>query len=60
MLAWFRDLFGEAVPVFEVRERVALQRAWNSGVSISVYDEECNMEAVYDDLTAHLEEVATR
>lgn len=60
MLEWFRDLFGETVPVFEVRKRVALQRAWNSGVSIFAHEEECDMEAVYDDLAAHLEEVAAR
>ena len=58
MLDWFGDVFGDAVPVYEIRKRVALQRAWNNGVSIFEHEEECDMEAVYDDLAAHIEEVA--
>jgi chromosome partitioning protein len=38
MMAWFKDVFehrdsGEPIPVFEIRKRVALQRAFNNGVS---------------------------
>jgi len=38
---------------------VALQRAWNNGVSIFEHEEECDMEAVYNDLAEHIEEVST-
>ena len=55
MLDWFADVAGD-LPVFEVRKRVALQRAWNAGVSIFAHDEECDMTAVYLDLAAYLED----
>jgi chromosome partitioning protein len=57
MMAWFRDVFEdrENCKVFEVRKRVALQRAWNAGVSIFEHDEECDMESVYLDVAEHLE-----
>ncbi|MFC6823485.1 ParA family protein [Halopelagius fulvigenes] len=55
MLEWFDDVLGEGVPVFEVRKRVALQRAWNNGVSIFAHPEECDMTGVYDDVAAYLE-----
>lgn len=57
MMAWFRDVFEdrEDCKVFEVRKRVALQRAWNAGVSIFEHDEECDMESVYLDVAGHLE-----
>jgi chromosome partitioning protein len=58
MMEWFRDIFEdkEGCAVFEVRKRVALQRAWNNGVSIFEHDEECDMESVYLDVAQHLEE----
>jgi len=58
MMEWFRDVFEdkEGCAVFEVRKRVALQRAWNAGVSIFEHDEECDMEEVYLDVARHLEE----
>ena len=58
MMEWFRDVFEdkEGCAVFEVRKRVALQRAWNSGVSIFEHTEECDMEDVYLDVGRHLEE----
>ncbi|AAM88720.1 ParA-like partition protein [Natrialba phage PhiCh1] len=57
MMAWFRDVFEdkEDCAVFEVRKRVALQRAWNNGVSIFEHEEECDMESVYLDVARHLE-----
>ena len=58
MLEWFGDVFGDTIPVFEIRKRVALQRAWNNGVSIFEHAEECDMKAVYDDLAAHIEEIS--
>jgi chromosome partitioning protein len=58
MMEWFRDVFEdkEGCAVFEVRKRVALQRAWNAGVSIFEHEEECDMEEVYLNVARHLEE----
>ena len=58
MMEWFRDVFEdkEGCAVFEVRKRVALQRAWNNGVSIFEHEEESDMEEVYLDVARHLEE----
>lgn len=44
MMEWFRDTFEPHVPVFEIRKRVALKRAWSNGTSIFHHDEECDME----------------
>lgn len=57
MMEWFRDVFEskDRAPVFEIRKRVALQRAWNNGVSIFEHDEECDMEAEYLAIAEHLE-----
>lgn len=56
-MAWFRDVFEdkEGCIVFEIRKRVALQRAWNAGVSIFEHDEECDMEGEYFAIADHLE-----
>lgn len=58
MLVWFEDVFAESVPVFEIRKRVALDRARRNGVSIFNHDEECDMEAEYLAVARHLEGVA--
>lgn len=55
MMDWFRDKFDTRCEVFEVRKRVALQRAWNNGVSIFEHGEECDMESVYLEIADHLE-----
>ena len=47
---WLQEVFEPAVPVYEVRKRVALKRAWNEGVSIYEHREECDMEAVFIEL----------
>lgn len=56
MLDWFDDRFAERVPVREVRNRVAIKRAFNEGVSVFEYGDECDQEAVLlelaDDLLA--------
>jgi chromosome partitioning protein len=59
MLEWFDQVFQDSVPTFEVRKRVALQRAMENGRSIITHDEESDMEAVFDDLAAHVEQEAT-
>lgn len=58
MMAWFEDTFADRIPVWEVRKRVALKRAWNSGVSIFEHGESCDMEAVFLDIADSLIEVA--
>ena len=58
MLDWFQTVFGDGVPIFEIRKRVALQRAGQAGVSIFNHDEACDMEAVFEEIAIHLEELA--
>lgn len=58
MLEWFRDVFG-GDGVYEIPTRVALQRAWNAGVSIFEHEESLpDVEAEYERLAAALEEIA--
>ncbi len=57
MMEWFNDTFEERFPIYEVRKRVALKRAWNNGVSIFNHNEDCDMEEVFDDIANYLEEV---
>ena len=55
MLAWFEQTFGEFVPVFEVRSRVALQRAMSKAhASIFEHEEDCDMSAVYLEVADHI------
>jgi chromosome partitioning protein len=60
MMEWFKEIFEnrENKPVFEIRKRVKLQRAWNAGVSIFEHSEECDMESEYLAIAEHIEEVA--
>jgi len=44
MLRWFNDRFGDRIPVHEVRNRVAIKRAFNQGRSIFGTDEDCDQE----------------
>lgn len=44
MLQWFEQAFGEHVPIFEFRNRAAVKRAFNDGVSIFGHDEDCDQE----------------
>jgi chromosome partitioning protein len=55
MMEWFEEVFEERAPVWEIRKRVALQRAWNSGVSIFEHEEDCDMEEVYLQIAESLE-----
>jgi chromosome partitioning protein len=54
MVAWFRETFEPAIPVFEIRKRVALKRAWSSGSSIFEHREECVMEGVFLELAEEI------
>lgn len=58
MMSWFEDTFSDRIPVWEVRKRVALKRAWNNGVSIFEHDEDSDMEEVFLDIAETLEGVA--
>ena len=58
MMNWFEDTFGARIPVWEIRKRVALKRAWAAGVSIFHHDEECDMEPVFLDIAEQLEGLA--
>lgn len=42
MLDWFENTFDGRMPVFELRQRAAIKRAYNNGVSIFGTDEECD------------------
>jgi chromosome partitioning protein len=57
MMEWFEATLGDQMPIWEIRKRVALKRAWNEGVSIFAHNEECDMEAVYLDIASYLEDL---
>lgn len=54
MLEWFDMAFPES-PVWEVRKRVALQRAFTAGTSIFATEEPCDMADVFTDIAAQLD-----
>ncbi|RQG86767.1 ParA family protein [Natrarchaeobius halalkaliphilus] len=55
MLAWFEDALPD-VPLYRVRKRVALQRAFTDGKSVFEADEETDMETVFTALAETLED----
>ena len=55
MLEWFDEAFPD-VPVWEVRKRVALQRAFSEGVSLFEYDPEVDMTETFLEIAASLDE----
>ncbi len=59
MMKWFHNTFGGRFPIYEVRKRVALKRAWNNGVSIFNHNEDCDMEEVFVEIANYLEGVDT-
>ncbi|MWG36517.1 ParA family protein [Halomarina oriensis] len=58
MVEWLHDAFEPAVPVFEIRKRVAIKRAWSAGGSIFAKEPECDMTGVFDRLATEVCEVA--
>jgi chromosome partitioning protein len=54
MMQWFTDAFPD-VPVWEVRKRVAFQRAFSAGQSIFGYDPDLDMAEVFAEIGASLE-----
>lgn len=56
MVGWFKDTFGENLPVWELRQRVALERAWDNGVSIFEHSEACpHAEDVFQNIAGYVE-----
>jgi chromosome partitioning protein len=54
MLQWFENHF-DGIGTYEIRNRVAIKRAWNQGLSIFAHDEECDMEDVYENLAGAID-----
>jgi len=54
MLEWLGRVF-EDYPIWEVRKRVALQRAFSAGTSIFAYEQSVDMESVFLDIASRLE-----
>lgn len=55
MLEWLNEVFSD-FPVWEVRKRVALQRAFSAGTSIFEYEKSCDMEEVFLDMAKELDQ----
>jgi chromosome partitioning protein len=55
MLAWLGQVFAD-FPIWEVRKRVALQRAHSAGQSLFAYRPECDMTEVFMEIAADLVE----
>lgn len=55
MMDWFERAFDDT-PVWEVRKRVAFQRAFSAGQSIFEYDPELDMCAIYDSIATELDQ----
>ncbi|QGN08238.1 ParA family protein [Halorhabdus sp. CBA1104] len=54
MLSWLNEVF-EDYPLWEVRKRVALQRAFSAGTSIFAYEQQVDMEDVFLDIAKQFE-----
>lgn len=54
MLEWISEVFSD-FPVWEVRKRVALQRAFSAGTSIFEYEKSVDMEDVFLEIATELD-----
>jgi len=54
MLSWFNEVFADD-PVWEIRKRVALQRAFSSGSSLFGYEQSVDMEDVFLEIATELD-----
>ncbi|MEF8787406.1 MAG: ParA family protein [Haloarculaceae archaeon] len=54
MLQWLEEVFAD-FPVWEVRKRVALQRAFSAGTSLFGYEKRVDMEAVFLEVATELD-----
>jgi len=56
LLTWLDDTFSDSVPVYQLRKRVALERAWLSGSSIYAHDEDCpHAIEIFDSIADRIE-----
>lgn len=55
MLEWFDEQFGESLPTWKIRNRVALKRALASGHSIFDHHETTDMDVRFQAIAGHLE-----
>jgi len=56
LLDWLDTTFGDSIPVWELRQRVALERAWQAGKTIYTHEEECpHAIDVFDDIANHIQ-----
>lgn len=55
MLEWFNNQFGGSLPIWKIRNRVALKRAWTNGTSIFAHTETTDMDDRFHAIAAHLE-----
>ncbi|WP_226010319.1 ParA family protein [Halomicrobium salinisoli] len=55
MLQWLEEVFAD-FPVWQVRKRVALQRAFTDGVSLFEYEDSVDMEAVFLEIADEIDE----
>jgi ATPases involved in chromosome partitioning len=55
MMTWFNEAFPD-VPVWEVRKRVALQRAFSNGGSVFSHNPELDMAEVFLEVASSLDE----
>ncbi|WP_181692575.1 ParA family protein [Natronomonas sp. LN261] len=54
MVRWFEERFGGALPIWNIRNRVALKRAWANGASIFGHGETTDMDAEFRRIADHL------
>jgi chromosome partitioning protein len=54
MIHWLNEVFAD-FPVWEVRKRVALQRAFSAGTSIFEYEKAVDMESVFLEIATELD-----
>lgn len=59
MIAWIEDAF-EDTPVWQIRERAAIQRALSHGVSIFQEDPQCDQVPVFEEIAEQLDRQFTQ
>lgn len=57
MLEWFNEQY-ESLPLWKIRNRVALKRAWANGTSIFAHSETSDMEERFRRIATHLEQIS--
>lgn len=57
LLEWLDSTFADSIPVWQLRKRVALERAWLQGKSIFAHNEESeHAEQVFTQIAAHVDQ----